>query len=156
MKTIALILALVFSPIVSAEMPEYLKGGTVTVTLKDGTQYTFSSDEYMVARRDQANDRVVAAYAQGARTGAVAGAAAVKEVMEAEAAKANKKWRASVMGGVGSDGLDTKMTSNSVEVTERQQFVYGFGLSYKVHGDVSVGGQLLSNKTYTLGVGLDF
>lgn len=33
--------------------PSYLQGGVITVTLKDGKTYTFSSDEYAVVKRGE-------------------------------------------------------------------------------------------------------
>lgn len=51
------IITLVFVSLVSltafavGPAPDFLKGGTITVTLKDGKTYTFSADEYAVVRR---------------------------------------------------------------------------------------------------------
>ncbi len=156
MKTLLMVLVLLFTQVVSAEMPEYLEGGTVTVTLKNGKQYTFSSDEYMVARRDQAEVASDLAYLAGAAEQRELNAQYQSVAIQNALAAAEKPWRATVHAGVGSDGHSVKGDNNTVEVTERRAFVYGGSLGYKFHKDYSVTGTALSNQTYTLGFGKDF
>jgi len=47
------ILSLVFGQIVLAnDVPTYLKDGTITVTLKNGTIYTYSTNKFMIVKRE--------------------------------------------------------------------------------------------------------
>jgi hypothetical protein len=115
--------------------------------------YTFSANEYMVVRRDQSQIHVAAAaQAEATAQQALASAKASSDALEA----ANKPWRATLMAGVGSDGQSVEHVTNEVHVNERKAFVYGGQLARKVYKDFSVSGTILSNQTYTLGVGLDF
>lgn len=59
MKNILLILAVVSMSLPALAVgpaPKELQGGVITVTLKDGKTYTFSSDEYAVVKRGSKTD----------------------------------------------------------------------------------------------------
>lgn len=51
MKYLILLLVMFSTAAFASDAPSYMKDGTITVTLKDGKSYTFSSNEYMVVKR---------------------------------------------------------------------------------------------------------
>lgn len=141
-----LMIALMFvSQVCFAEQPAYLKDATITVTLKNGKTYTYSANEYMVVKR-------------GAKSAAPVQVAplAEKSVPSQSSESSEGVYRLTLHGGMGFDGQNVDQSANQVEVTQKRAFVYGASLSRKVSEKVSVGGTVLSNKTYLLGIGYDF
>jgi hypothetical protein len=67
-----------------------------------------------------------------------------------------KKNRVRLVGGIGPNGVTTSGGPQTYTVSPSEQFVGGVGYNRLVSGPWSVDAQALSNKTFTLGVGLDF
>lgn len=138
MKKILLSLAVFATQSFANEMPEYMKNGIITVTLADGKQYTFSSNAFKVVPRVQESKE------EGQDKGSK------------KLAVASKKNRITVHGGGGFVGLKSKTTGSNTEVSQRGGAIGGVSLSHSVTEDYSISGTALSNKTFLLGVGLDF
>jgi hypothetical protein len=123
------------------EMPEYLKDGVVTVTLANGETHTFSSNEFKVVPRVQVK--------------------AIENTVIADAPKANESKplpsRTVVFhAGVGRDGLDVSHNGNEFRVQEKDAVVGGLTLCQRFDKETSLCASGFTNKTFTLGVGLDF
>ena len=136
-KYIVAILFSVFS-VQAEEVPAYLKDSVITVTLKDGKTYKFNGNEYKVVKR-------------GSKAKLVPEVRPV--VVQAPAPKRN---RITVHGGVGFDGLNTQLASNSVTIKQDKEPVFGLSFSRNFYKDYSVSATALTNQTYLLGVGQDF
>lgn len=138
-------LLLVTTAVIASDIPEYLRDGNITVTLKDGKKYEFSTNEYMVVRRGSNKDVVVEYDGEGKRTVyqapamAVAGPNAIK-----------------VFGGAGPSGLEVKKGASSVTIEQDYGAVYGLGYSRQLNSRWSLEAVGLSNKTGLLGLGLSF
>lgn len=128
----------------------YLKGGVITVALKNGQSYKFSSDEYMVVKRHGP----AAAPVDIAADDEVGTDEAVL-IMLGEAA-AEQPYRFTLHGGIGPNYEIYRKSQYQVIVREKKEFVFGASLSRKVSKDASVTGTALSNDTYLLGLGMDF
>lgn len=64
--------------------------------------------------------------------------------------------RARLIGGVGPKGFDSTTKTNYVEISSKSGVVGGIGYDRLLNEAVSVGGQVLSNGTMALSLGLDF
>lgn len=143
---VALISLLSFSTAMASEVaPSYLKGGTITVTLKNGKTYSFSADEYMVVKR----------HAPTALVGPMA-PAPERVVILRDKAPEPKRNTVTVYGGAGHDGLSVDKTATSLTVKQDTAPVFGFGYSRLLNDEVSLQAVGLSNSTGLLGVGLSF
>lgn len=126
--------------------PPFLKDATITVTLKSGKTYTFSANDHAVVRREKS-----------ARQTIVVEKLVEKECKITESqTRAAKPNRLRVFGGRGPDGIKTSESNGVVTLSPSQGAVGGFGYDRSLNDDVSIGGQVMSNETITLGLGLDF
>ncbi len=134
-KVLFLLISLFSINVYSQSVPDYLKDATITVKLTNGKSYEFSANEWMVVRRNgkPVNQAV----------------AVVKD-------KAPKKNRIVLQGGLGPRGLKSSRSGDVVTVKERTRSVFGLSIGRLITDDVSVMGTVLTNDTYTLGVGLDY
>ncbi len=136
-----LILSLLFVvPAFAEEVPEYLKDGVISVTLKDGKVYHFSSNEYKVVKRGNEAEETLESV----------------KLSQERVIEVQKKNRVRVLGGVAPSGLDTSSSGNTVSVKNKTEGVAGAGYDRMLTDKISVGGAALTNGTYTLGVGYDF
>ncbi len=144
MKTLILILIVfMISFFVNQEcfaQAAYLKDGVITVTLKDGAVYEFSSNEYMVVKR-----HVVVPTSLATASGA--SDASFDEY---------PKNRLTLHGGIGYVAEVERYNSSRAQIRERSDIVIGATYSRKVDETAHISGTILSNKTYLLGVGLDY
>lgn len=129
-----------------AEMPKYLKGATVTVTLKNGKTYTFKSEEHAVVPRNQMTKPTEIKMARKI----------IKQVEQKKLVK-NKKNRVYILGGVGNTGsLETSTNGSTYETKNKRGVVGGVGYQRKINQDVNVGVQVQTNGTTSLSIGTDF
>tara|TARA_R110000868_G_scaffold66014_4_gene196982 strand:- start:2258 stop:2689 length:432 start_codon:yes stop_codon:yes gene_type:complete len=143
MKNIkAILVALAFSvlPAMAEDIPAFLKDSEITVTLKNGKTYKFSGNEYKVVKR-------------GSKAKLETQLPGHNVVVINPARKRN---RLTVHGGIGFDGLSTANSSNSVQVKQAKEPVFGLSLSRDFDYDFSLSATVLTNQTYLLGVGQDF
>lgn len=141
---VLVVLALIAVPAFSQDlpgeevMPAYMKGGTITVTLKDGKSYTYSTDTHKVVIR-------------GSKVKALPIAKS-----KPEEAPEVKKNRILVNVGRGYDGNKVKVTDSSVTVSDNAEPVVGMTYVRDLDNSTSVSGSVLTNGTVTLGVGKQF
>jgi hypothetical protein len=140
-----LFLMLLFLPVMALaeEMPSYLKDGVITVTLKDGKQYTFQANDWKVVPRVSEPEQVI-------HLGGAAEPAMEPQVLE------QHKNRVRLLGGYGPNGLNTSRGANAATVSTSHGAVGGVGYDRLLNERWSVGGQMLNNDTYLLDVGFDF
>lgn len=134
-------------------IPKILKDSKITTTLKNGKQVYFDGNEYMVVRR-KAPKKVAESVSPAPQVLVLTPAEApTKVVVEKKSRKMN---RARLIGGVGPKGFDSSTKSNYVEISSRSGAIGGIGYDRMLNEAVSVGGQVLTNGTIALSLGLDF
>jgi hypothetical protein len=136
MTKLMIILALLFSVnTIADDVPDYMKDGVITVTLKDGKQYTFSTNTHKVVVR---------------------GSKAVRPTL-VKAAEERPKNRVRLLGGYGPSGeLNTTQNSSSVTVKTDSSAVGGVGYDRLLTDKLSIGGQIQTNETVLINLGFDF
>ena len=142
MKNLIILVTLLFSVSALAK-PKYLEGATVTVTLKNGKTYTYSSEEMAVVKRDNMKLPVVAQ--------------TLKAIKEKKIVP-NKLNRIYITAGVGNSGrLETETDGSRYKTGIKRGEVFGVGIQRKINkGDYNVGLQIQNNGTTSLSVGQDF
>lgn len=141
-------LIVVFISSNSFAMPEYMKDGTITVTLKDGTKYTYSTNEYMVVKRhrdkhkvnDTINDSFTYqcnAYNQHKQI------ERHKNIISLGFTRSNR-------------GLNVKEESNSVEISTKKEVGAQLQYQHNLIKDFYLGGQLDTNGGVGLSIGFGF
>jgi hypothetical protein len=149
-----LITVLLFTVLSSAhseekiEVPKMFVDSKIVVTLKDGKQFTFDGNEWMVVRRKAKKSIAILAPKNESKK--------ENKVAKSEEKDNKNKNRIRLMGGIGPSGFDTTKRRNSVEVETTEDILGGVGYDRLITEEWSLGGQVLSNGTYTIGLGLDF
>jgi hypothetical protein len=145
LKSIFLV-TLLFSVSAMAQ-PKYLEGAQVTVTLKNGKTYTYSSEEMAVVKRNNLTKyKPLKQFVKH-----------VDKAFKEERIVPNKKTRVYLLGGYGSTGdLDVSTNGSKYQVEHDKGFVGGVGVQRKLNNKVNVGVQVQSNGTTSLSVGHDF
>lgn len=116
-------------------IPDYLKDGVITVTLKSGKEYKFSTNTHKVVVRGHKHEAPAQALAK----------------------EAPLRNRIRVLGGSAPSGeLTTSKTSSSATIKTDNDAVVGVGYDRLITDKLSVGGQIQSNDTVLINVGLDF
>ena len=152
MKTIIAMMLVVSSLNLSAQqVPEFLKGGTVTVTDKNGKQYKFSSDEYAaVPRHVQVKPKTIV----------VTQPPVERVVIEKQFHEAyivlQPKNIVSVEVLRSQHGLKTSQYSNSVSVESDRDTGAGIMYQRNVYKSLYLGGRVDTNNGYGLNIGLGF
>lgn len=127
------------------EVPKLFVDSTITTTLKNGKQFTFDGNEWMVVRRKpkinlvQSNETVIS-----------------KKELSFLKDNQQKDNRVRILGGIGPTGFKHSSNSNSVEISTKSGAVGGLGYDRMLNKNMSLGGQALSNGTFLLGAGYDF
>lgn len=129
------------------KMPEYLRGAEIKVTLKNGKEYTFKSEEYAVVRRDGMG-KTKAVRTQLAET--------TRKIKQKKLVKNRKNRVYGLLGYGPTGGLNTSTNGQRYEIEHDNGAVYGVGYQRKVTEKVNLGVQIQSNETTSLSVGLDF
>ena len=152
MYKISFLIAIITSTSVLAvgPAPEYLKGGVITVTLKNGKTYTYSADEYAVVKRGQESKSLPLAS---------------KEISEETVPTQSKQTETKVeghknivsVGAVRSQrGLNVTENSNSVEVSSKKQIGAQLQYQRRVTDKIYLGGQLDTNQGVGVNIGVGF
>jgi len=142
---IALMFVTITNQAFAEEMPEYMKDGKITVTLKDGKSYTFSTNEYMVVKR----------HAKKEVTPAAPTATAVAQQPKEE--KQAHKYRLTALVGYGYTGkLNDETTKSTVDVTQDKGVIGGLAGQIDLNKDYHLMGEVLTNQSFLLGIGKGF
>lgn len=124
--------------------PEYMKGGTITVTLKDGKTYTYSTDEYAVVKRGPKS-------VESEKPAAVA----LEKAPEQSVQAAHQNILS--LGLVRSKrGLRVSETASTVEVENKKEI--GVSVQYQrlISDDLYLGGQIDTNQGVGINLGVGF
>lgn len=133
--------------------PKELQGGKITVTLKNGKTYTFSSDEYAVVKRG--TEEKVFTKAEGeeiAKTHMEEG----RKQGEQAAKDAQPKNIVSLGLVRSKNGFDTETTSSTVDVKSRKDFGGSLQYQRRVLDNKYIGGRVDSNGGAEINVGVGF
>lgn len=133
--------------------PKELQGGTITVTLKDGKTYTFSSDEYAVVKRG--TEEKVFTKSEGeeiAKTHLDEG----RKQGEQSAKDAQPKNIVSIGAVRSKNGFDTEMTNSTVDVKSRKDIGASFQYQRRVTEKVYLGGRADTNGGAEINAGYGF
>jgi len=145
MKKLILILTLLFTTTVfPEEMPKYMKDGIITVTLKDGKVYTFSTNEYMVVKRGAKKEASPVTIIEQ------------KEEKTVIAVQPRKKHILSAMAGFSRHDLDSKVSGTGVYTENDHDFDFGIQYQYEVSQDIYLNVLGTVNETGLIGVGFGF
>ncbi len=147
MKLIIAMLLMTLSAMAS-EVPAYLKDGTITVTLKNGKQYTFSANEYMVVKRGAKSPKLEMAQKevevlQGKLQHEMAKPKRLKHIVSGEVVHSNAR-------------LQNDREANSVNVRTKKDIGVGLQYQYNIYQDMYMGGRLDSNGGSAINLGLGF
>ncbi len=138
MKLIIFIFTAV-ATLMAEEPPAYMRDGNITVTLKSGKQYEYSTNEWMVVRR-------------GSKKVQVAGTRELVE--ESQVVAGPNKLR--LMGGYGPNGLQAEQRGSTLHVESKYGLVGGLGYARQLSRRLSLGASIYTNGTTSLDLGVDF
>ncbi len=124
---------------INTDVPNHLKGAKIIIRLADGKESEVPAEKYKVVPRKQ--QFIVTKTKQ-------------TDLVECKNVDKN---RVSVLGGQGpKPGLDKEATSKKVTVESKTGLVGGLQYQRKLGDTFSVGGQLQTNESVLLGIGVDF
>lgn len=132
----------------TSNVPNFLKGATITVRLKDGTQSTVPAEKFkVVPRKQQFVASVIAVDTKALCTRTVTNTVQ----------KESTKNRLTMLAGEGPSGQLVKGVSGGILSVEEERVPVG-GVQYQrlLNEDFSVGGQLQTNRTLMINFGVDF
>lgn len=131
----------------STEAPEYLKGATITVTLKSGKTYTFKSEEYAVVPRSQMGQNVE--YKDKY--------IAVERKIKSKQLVKNRKNRVFGMIGRGATGdMNVSTNGTNFSVEQDEGLVLGIGYQRSFTETLNLGIIIQNNKSTSISIGTDF
>jgi len=140
-----IVLALCSMVALAEEIPDYMRDGVITVTLKSGKVYTYSTNEWKVVRRGTSP-----------KAKPVEEANPSDNVSRAPAVETHKN-RIRVMGGYGpTNRLEVSRDASGAVVKTKLGAVGGIGYDRLVTDKIFLGGQALTNETLLLNIGLDY
>lgn len=148
MKMITLLITVIMFSVqgFAADMPEYMKDGTITVTLKDGKTYKFSTNEYKVVKRESAKEETATVKETKVAKGPVS-----KQEKQAD------KYRLTLLAGYGYTGkLKETSSPSTVNVEQEQGLIGGLAGQVDVSKDVHLMGIIQTNQSFLLGIGKGF
>lgn len=149
MKYLTLIILSLSFTTYAQEVPEFLKDGTITVTLKNGKTHTFSANEYAVVKR-QAKPQVK-----------IAESSEVMEVARINpSVKSESKRHKHIISGevLSSRNGELKDSADPSHITVKTRRKVGVGIMYQnnIYKDLYLGGRIDSNGGAGLNIGLGF
>jgi hypothetical protein len=127
---------------IKSDVPKHLKGAKIIVRLADGRESEVPAEAFKVVPRKQ--QYIVTKVSQNSTT-------------MCSADPVHNKNRIAVLGGRGAkEGLDKTVRTNEVEIESRVGAVGGVQYQRLITDRISVGGQVQTNKTGLISIGLDF
>lgn len=148
MKKLLILMALFTSTVNAEEIPKYLKDGEITVKLKNGKTYTYSTNEYKVVKRG--NPVLLGA-------SPVTVSESSKKGVESENQK--KKSKHIISGEISrsfSGRLNTNTYPNETDVEVRKRTGVGIMYQYNFIDNLYLGGRIDSNGGAGINLGLGF
>lgn len=149
--------------------PQVSNAQTITV-VKDGKKTDYNGEEWVVVRRRPKKPKPSPAPQPTPSQTPVAcpssapsslpkdqkTIARMHDKIEELSMHQQKKNRIRALGGYGITGYSREILARSVRVQTDSNFIGGVGYDRMLNRKISVGGQVFTNGTLTLGVGLDF
>jgi hypothetical protein len=127
--------------VITTDVPNHLKGATITVTKANGESSVVPAELFKVVARKQ--ERIVSKVLE-------------KETITCRE-NSNPRNRVSLLGGYGpKSGLTKDVSSSRVEIESHTGLNAGVQYQRNIYEDISVGAQVQSNKAGALIIGLDF
>lgn len=145
--TIALFLSSL--SVFAEDIPAYLKDGVITVTLKDGKQYTFSANEYKVVKRGRkakvevVQEELKQTQEQGNQSAQPEVAKIHKHIISGELVRSK-------------NGLDVINNTNEVDIKTKKEIGVGVQYQFNVYEDLYIGGRVDSNGGTAISLGVGF
>ena len=134
----------------AGDAPAYLKGGTITVTLKDGKSYKFSADEYAVVKRGAESVPLIILMPDPAQSHK-------KSVPVATSSSSSKTKNIISIGLVRSNrGFSVDHGSNVVSVTQKKEFAGSIMYQRNIQDELYLGGRVDANSGAEVNLGLGF
>ena len=154
MKYFMIAMLLLFSTAASAEKaPAPLTDSKIERKLQDGTLQKFDGNEYMIVKRGPKKKPVVVACPAVEPTVITT---TITRTNTVERLVTNKN-RVSLLAGKGTtEGLDVSTSGPTATIESNVGFVGGLQYQRLFTDRFSIGGQLQTNKSALLGLGLDF
>lgn len=151
--TIALVLSSL--SVFAEDIPTYLKDGVITVTLKDGKQYTFSTNEYKVVKRDSETKKLIEKLQAVAEPKQDQEQVQHRIIIITEEAKKHKHI---VSGELvrSKNGLEVTNGANEVDVKTKKEIGVGIQYQYNIYRDLYLGGRFDSNGGTGINFGVGF
>ncbi len=148
MKKLLILMALFTSTVNAEEIPKYLKDGEITVKLKNGKTYTYSTNEYKVVKRG--NPVLLG-------DSPMTVSESLKKGVESENQK--KKSKHIISGEISrsfSGRLNTNTYPNETDVEVRKRTGVGIMYQYNFIDNLYLGGRIDSNGGAGINLGLGF
>lgn len=148
--TIALFLSSL--SVFAEDIPAYLKDGVITVTLKDGKQYTFSANEYKVVKR-------------GSKAKVEVAQEELKQAQEEQVqhrvviiTEKEQRHKHIVSGELvrSKNDLEVANGSNEVDIKTKKEIGVGIQYQYNIYRDLYLGGRFDSNGGTGINFGVGF
>jgi hypothetical protein len=152
MKTILILTVMMFSWTAFAdvsEVPSYLKDAVITVKLKNGKEYTFSANTHAVVTRSSSSKKTLPFIVNKEKV-------VVEKDKSIKAEKKSHLNRVRVLGGLGPNGVKASVDGTTVVIKQSRGPVGGIGYDRTVDANLSIGGEIMTNGTGMIGVGVDF
>ncbi len=148
MKKLLILMTLFTLTVKAEEIPNYLKEGEITVKLKNGKTYTYSTNEYKVVKRG--NPVLLG-------DSPMTVSESLKKGVESENQK--KKSKHIISGEISrsfSGRLNTNTYSNETDVEVRKRTGVGIMYQYNFIDNLYLGGRIDSNGGAGINLGLGF
>jgi hypothetical protein len=143
MKFLIVIALTLMTTAIAQEAPDFLKDGQITVKLKNGKEYIFSSNEYMVVKR-------------GSKINSLAMTTEQQDIEQRQRDEQKSKGFKHIISGelvTSESGLNVDSNNNATIVESRRRIGVGLQYQHNVKDNLYIGGRVDTNGGAGLNVG---
>jgi hypothetical protein len=143
MKFLIVIALTLITTAIAQEAPDFLKDGQITVKLKNGKEYIFSSNEYMVVKR-------------GSKINSLAMTTEQQDIEQRQRDEQKSKGFKHIISGelvTSESGLNVDSNNNTTIVESRRRIGVGLQYQHNVKDNLYIGGRVDTNGGAGLNVG---
>lgn len=133
---------LISSTVFAQQVPDFMKDGVITVKLKNGKTYSFSTNEYKVVSR-KSQVKAVKPDSLPIITKVIINPNKIRHIVSGEIVRSN-------------GDLDTTTSANEVEVRSRRQLGLGIQYQYNFQDNLFLGGRVDTNGGAGINLGAGF